>query len=107
MEVRHETVFQIHTTNVMTLGLGEVAAHFELVVNTNYRLVAPQPRRTTIGGCPKVASYDMLGEQLQYSNWIKWGRKKINPCVQLFVRINSKVKKVTLLQNVGNSKKNV
>ena len=51
-----------------------MAAHFEPVVNANYRLVAPPPtRRTVIGGYPKVASYDMLGEQLYYSNPVKHG----------------------------------
>ena len=49
-----------------------MAAHFEPVVNANYRLVAPPPtRRIAIGGYPKVASYDMLGEQLHYSNPVK------------------------------------
>ena len=47
-----------------------MAAHFEPVVNANCRLVAPpQTRRTAIGGYPKVASCDMLGEQLQYSKF--------------------------------------
>ena len=51
-----------------------MAAHFEPVVNANYRLVAPPPtRRTAIGGYPKVASYDILGEQLHYSNPVKHG----------------------------------
>ena len=38
------------------------------------RLVDPPPtRRTPIGGYPRVASYDMLGEQLHYSNLVKHG----------------------------------
>ena len=46
-----------------------MAAHFEPIVDANCRLVAPPPtRRSAIGGYPKVASYDMLGEQLHYSN---------------------------------------
>ena len=51
-----------------------MAAHFEPIINANYRLVAPPPTRlTAIGGYPKVASYDMLGEQLHYSNPVKYG----------------------------------
>ena len=52
---------------------GKVAAHFESVVNANCRLVAPPTRRTAIGRYPKVASYDMLGEQLHYSHPVKHG----------------------------------
>ena len=49
-----------------------MAAHFEPVVNANCRLVAPSSaRRTAIGGYPKVASYNMLGEQLHYSSLVK------------------------------------
>ena len=49
-------------------------AHFEPVVNAYCRLVAPPPtKRTGIGGYPKVASCDMLGEQLHYSNLMKHG----------------------------------
>ena len=49
-----------------------MAAHFEPVVNANCRLVAPPPtRRTAIGGYPKVASDDMLDEQLHYFNPVK------------------------------------
>ena len=41
-----------------------VVAHFE-----NYCLVPPPlTKLTAIGGYPKVVSYDVLGEQLQYSN---------------------------------------
>ena len=55
-----------------------VAGHFEPVVDANCRLVAPPPtRRTAIGGYPKVASYDMLGEQLHYSNPVKHGYTKL------------------------------
>ena len=51
-----------------------MAAHFEPVVDANCRLVAPPlTRQTAIGGYPKVASYDMLGEQLHYSNPVKHG----------------------------------
>ena len=51
-----------------------MAAHFEPVVNADCRLVAPPPtRRTAIDGYPKVASYDMLGGQLYYSNPVKHG----------------------------------
>ena len=49
-----------------------MAVHFEPVVDANCRLVAPPPtRRTAIGGYPKVASCDMLGQQLRYSNPVK------------------------------------
>ena len=58
-----------------------MAAHFEPVVNANYRLVAPPPtRRTAIGGYPKVASYDMLGEQLHYSNPVKHVHRSSRGC---------------------------
>ena len=51
-----------------------MVAHFEPVVDANCRLVDPPPtRQTAIGGYPKVASYDMLGEQLHYSNPVKHG----------------------------------
>ena len=52
----------------------KVAAHFEPVVDANCQLVAPPPTRwTAIGGYSKVASYNMLGEQLHYSNSVKHG----------------------------------
>ena len=55
-----------------------MAAHFEPVVDANCRLVAPPPtRRTAIGGYPKVASYDMLCEQLHYSNPVKHGDQEL------------------------------
>ena len=55
-----------------------MAAHFEPVVNANYRLVAPTSTRwTAIDGYPKIASYDMLGEQLHYSNPVKHGYGQI------------------------------
>ena len=54
-----------------------MAAHFEPVVDANCRLVAPPPTRgTAIGGYPKVASYDMLGKQLHYSNPVKHGENQ-------------------------------
>ena len=68
------TAIQVYAINLIELARGKVAAHFEPVVNTNCRLVAPPPtRRTAIGGYPKVASYDMLGEQLHYCNPVKHG----------------------------------
>ena len=49
-----------------------MAAHFEPVMNANSRLESPPPTRlTAFGGYSKVASYDMLCEQLQYSNLVK------------------------------------
>ena len=51
-----------------------MAVHLKPAMNANYRLLAPpSTRRTAIGGYPKVASYDMLGEQLHYSNPVKHG----------------------------------
>ena len=64
---------QVHAIYLIELGQGKRAAHFEPVVDANCRLVAPPPRRTAIGGYPKVAFYDMLGEQLHYSNPVKHG----------------------------------
>ena len=59
-----------------------MAAHFEPVVDANCRLVAPpQPRRIASGGYPKVASYDMLGEQLHYSNTVKHGEVQYLVCM--------------------------
>ena len=53
---------------------GKVAAYFETVKDANYRLVAlPPTRRTAIGGYPRVAIYDMLGEQPHNSNPVKQG----------------------------------
>ena len=46
--------------------------HFKLVMNTKSKLVASLPtRQTAIGGHPKVASYDKLGEQFHYCNPVK------------------------------------
>ena len=48
-----------------------MAAHFEPVM---IGLIAPPPtKRTAIGGYPKVAFYDMLGEQLHNCNPVKYG----------------------------------
>ena len=55
MEAGLETIFQIHAANIIKLGWGKVAAHFEPVMNANYRLVAPPPtRRTAIFMCPEL-----------------------------------------------------
>ena len=71
------TAIQVHAINQIKQAKRKVAAHFESVVNASYRLVAPPPtRRTHIGGYPKVASYDMLGERLHYSNPMNHGKKK-------------------------------
>ena len=49
-----------------------MAIDFEPVMNANYRLAAAPPaKRIAIGGYSKVASYDMLGEQLHHSNRVK------------------------------------
>ena len=53
-----------------------MAAHFKPVVNAIYELVAPPlTRRTAISGYPKVASYDVMDEQLHYSNPVKHGSR--------------------------------
>ena len=64
MEVRHKKVFQIHTANLIRLGFGKAAAHLLPVMSCNFRLVASPSVQTLIGGCIKVASFDMLGEPL-------------------------------------------
>ena len=52
----------------------KLVAHFEQVMNANYRLVAPPPRRhIAIGGYSKVASDDVHGEQFHNSNPVKHG----------------------------------
>ena len=61
------TAIQVHAINLIELGQGKSGSPFEPVMDANCRLVAPPPtRRTAIGGYPKVASYDMLGEQLHH-----------------------------------------
>ena len=61
---------QIHAVNL--IAIGKVAAHFEPVMIANYWLVAQPPtRQTAIGRYSRVASYDMLGEQLYNSNPVK------------------------------------
>ena len=68
------TAIQVHAINLIELGQGKMAAHFEPVVDANCGLVAPLPiRPSAIGWYPKVASYDMLGGQLHYSNPVKHG----------------------------------
>ena len=44
-KARHETIFEIHAANLIKLGLGKAATFFELVINANYRLVAPSPNK--------------------------------------------------------------
>ena len=74
MEVWRGQESKFTPSNQLNLARGKVAAHFKPVLNENCRLVAPPPtRRTAVGGYPKVASYDMLGEQLHYSNPVKHG----------------------------------
>ena len=75
-----------------------MAAHFEPVVNANCRLVASPPtRRTAIGGYPKVASYDMLGKQLYYSNPLRRRRrflKRLTTCIHgVITRIDIRVER--------------
>ena len=68
-----------------------MAAHFEPVVDANCRLVSlPPTRQTAIGGYPKVASYDILGEQLHYSNPGKHGSShaSLSPIVLLAVNLS-------------------
>ena len=71
-----------------------MAAHFEPVVNANRRLVAPPSRRTAIGGYPKIAFYDMLGEQLHYSYPVKQSDLGCNDCICSVVgAVNFKIEK--------------
>ena len=56
-----------------------MVAHFQPVMDANYRLVAPAPtRQTAIGGCPRVTSYDMLGKQLCNFNPVKHGYNTVS-----------------------------
>ena len=67
------TAIQVHAINLIELGQGKSGSPFR-TSRANCRLVAPPPTsRTAIGGYPKVASYDMLGEQLHYSNPVTHG----------------------------------
>ena len=51
-----------------------MTAHFEPVIRANYSPIAlPPTRRTAIGGHPRAASYDMLGEQFYNFNPVKHG----------------------------------
>ena len=66
-----------------------MAAHFEPVVDANCQLVAPPPtRRTAIGGYPEVAFYDMLGEQVHYSNPVKHGELVVSLITFNYIQIN-------------------
>ena len=91
------TAILVYAINLIELGQGEVAVHFELVVDANCRLVAPPPtRRTVIGGYPKVGSYDMLGEQLHCSNPVKQGENVSSPMlsfVSMIISENIKIKR--------------
>ena len=51
MEARHEAIFQVYTINVIKLGK-KVAAHFEPVMDVNYRLVAHHQQ----GGQPAITT---------------------------------------------------
>ena len=49
-----------------------MAVHFKPVMNANYGVLALTPTKySTIGGYPQITLYDMLGEQLHYSNPVK------------------------------------
>ena len=83
-----------------------MAGHFEPVVDANCQLVAPPPkRRTAIGGYPKVASYDMLGEQLNYSNPVKHGWPLVlagfAPKVFFIISAISRISEAIFLQKVA------
>ena len=65
------TTIQAHAVNLIELGLGKGGSPFR---TSREWLIAPPPtRQTTIVGYPRVASYDMLGEQLYNSNPVKYG----------------------------------
>ena len=62
---------------IKTLWWVVVLSHKALfwpVMDANYRLVAPPPRKTAVGGRPKVASCGMIGKQLHYSSPVNHGR---------------------------------
>ena len=57
------TAIQVHAVNLIEIRLGE-----------RLEPIAHLPtRRTVTGGCPRVAFYDMLGEQLHNCNPVKYG----------------------------------
>ena len=76
MEVRHEKQSSFTPSTQLKLGQQKAAIHFKPHMHATYKLLAPAPTRCiAIGGYPKVVSYDMLGEQLYYSNPVKHGQK--------------------------------
>ena len=68
------TAIQVHAINLIELGQGKSGSPFRTSRGCKLPTDSPPPtRRTAIGGYPKVASYDMLGEQFHYSNPVKHG----------------------------------
>ena len=65
------TAIQVHAVNLIELGYGKDSSPFRI---SHEWLVPPPPtRRTSIDGYPRVASYDMLNEQLHNCNPVKYG----------------------------------
>ena len=74
-----------------------MAAHFRPVINEKYRLVAPPPpMQTAIGGYSKVASYDLLAEQLQYSRLCR----RVHLLGLTIMQIHHKLYHVSVLLNI-------
>ena len=51
----------------------EIKAQRETILHIHRLIAPPLTRRTAVGGNPKVASYDILGKHLHYSNLAKHG----------------------------------
>ena len=72
MEARHKAIFLIHAANLIKLGRGESDSSFQ--TSHECKLLTGRPAttgQTTIGGYPKVVSYDVFGEKLYYSSQVK------------------------------------
>ena len=69
------TATQVHPINLNESDLGKDGSQF---LTSHHWLVAPPPTRpTAIGGYPRVASYDMLDEQLHDCNPVKSGASPV------------------------------
>ena len=67
------TAIQVHAIHLIELGSGKSGSPFRTSRKCKLLVAPPPTRRTAIDGYPRVASYDMLGEQLHYSNPVKHG----------------------------------
>ena len=65
---------QVHAIDLIKLGEGKSGSPFRTSRECKLPIGSPTTnKRTAIGGYPKVAFYDVLGEQLHYSNPVKHG----------------------------------